>query len=187
MVRALAFAIQVDGDRLFTFVFGSTIDSSSVTVRDPDPHAVPFPAGRDAVGAVFAGDLVAYATDDRFVVRDWRTGAQRTVAKLPDLAASIDLRDDGRALVATDDGELFDVPPGGVPRRIARSARNPRFAGEHIVFVRGPAPDGTGGLRVIDPSGRVRAFGVPTTRSATSPPTARACSGKPTAACSSRR
>ena len=107
---------------------------------------------------------MAYATDDRFVVRDWRTGVQRTVAELPDLAASIDLRDDGRALVETDDGELFDVPPGGVPRRIARSARNPRFAGEHIVFLRGPAPDGTVSLRVIDPSGRVRAFGVPTKR-----------------------
>jgi hypothetical protein len=148
----------VDDDRLFTFVFGTTIDSSAVTVRDPDPRTLPCPAGRDAVGAVFAGDLVAYATDDRFVVRDWRTGAQRTAAKLSDFAASIDLRDDGRALVGTDDGELFDVSPGGIPRRIARAAGKPRFAGEHIVFVRG------GALRVIDPSRRVRAFGVPTTR-----------------------
>ncbi len=161
---ARTFALQVDDDRLFTFTFGTTIDTSSVTVRDPDPHTVPVPTGRDAVGAVFAGDLVAYATDDRFVVRDWRTGAQRTAAELPDFAASIDLREDGHALVATDDGELFDVPAGGIPRRIARAAGKPRFAGEHIVFVRGPRPSGVGALRVIDPSGRVRAFGVPTTR-----------------------
>jgi hypothetical protein len=157
---AFALGLQVDGDRLYTLAVGSTIDSRSVTVHDPDPHTVPFPTGRDAQGAVFAGDLVAYATDRRFVVRDWRTGVQRTVAELPNLAASIDLRDDGRALVATDDGELFDVPPGGVPRRIARSAGKPRFAGDHIVFVRGPR----GALRVIDPSGRVRAFGAPTKR-----------------------
>ncbi len=158
------FALQVDDDRLFTFVFGTTIDESSVTVRDPDPRTLPFPAGRDALGAVFAGDLVAYATDDRLVVRDWRTGAQRTAATLSGFVAWIDLRDDGRALVGTDDGELFDVPAGGVPRRIARDAGKPHFAGEHIVFVRATGPSGVGALRVLDPSGRVRAFGVPTTR-----------------------
>ncbi len=160
-----AVGLQVDGDRLYTFSFGTTIETSSITVRDPDPHTVPFPAGRDAIGADFAGDLVAYETGNRLIVRDWRTGAQRTAAKLPDdFVASIDLRDDGRAVVATDEGELFDVPPGGVARRLARNAGKPRFAGEHIVFVRGPGPSGVGALRVIDPSGRVRAFGVPTTR-----------------------
>ena len=101
---------------------------------------------------------MAYTTDDGLVVRDWRTGAVRTVAKVRGFLASIDLRDDGRALIATDEGELFDVPPGGPARRIARAAGKPRFAGEHIVFRRG------GALRVIDPGGRVRTFGVRSTR-----------------------
>ena len=180
-------SLQVDGDRLYTLALGSTIDSSSVTVRDPDPHTVPFPTGRDAIGAVFAGDLVAYATDDRFVVRDWRTGAQRTVAELPDRAASIDLRDDGRALVATDDGELLDVPPGGVPRRIARSARNPRFAGEHIVFIRGPRPTAPAACASSIRAAACARSASPLRDSATSRPTALACSGKPTTACSWRR
>ena len=159
--HSLTFALQVDGDRLFTFEFRETIDDTTVTVRDPDPHVVPLPGGR--AGA--RGRLRRRPGGPRDGRRTRRArlahggGAHRREAA-PTSVASIDLRDDGRALVATDEGELFDVPPGGSP--LAGSPAQPgsaRFAGEHIVFRRGG-----GALRVIDPGGRVRAFGVRSTR-----------------------
>ena len=104
-----------------------------------------------------------YATDD--AIRRARLAhggaAHRRRAARP-IAASIDLRDDGRAArrdatTASSSTSRPEASPAG-----SRAQRgNPRFAGEHIVFIRGPrAPR----LRVIEPSGRVRAFGVPTTR-----------------------
>ena len=53
--------VQVDGDRLFTF---RTVAprTTTVTVRDPDPHEIAFPLNANPAVAVFKGDLVAYPT-----------------------------------------------------------------------------------------------------------------------------
>ena len=115
--------------------------TSSVTVRDPDPRDRPLPGG-PRCGRRRLRRRSRGLRDGRPIrrARLAHRGAARPSPSCPTSRPSIDLRDDGRALVATDDGELFDVPPGGVARRIARSAGKPRFAGEHIVFVRGPGP-----------------------------------------------
>ena len=127
--------------------------------------------------AVFAGDLVAYRTPfeewNHLVVRDWRTGAAHStttfdqpiheIALHPDSRAAVELntgelRFDGRVVYSLDNGDgLYVAPPGGPARRIANHAEYTRFAGERIVFYDGST------LKVVEPDGRIRPIGVPTT------------------------
>jgi hypothetical protein len=157
--------VQVDGDRLFTF---RTVAprTTTVTVRDPDPHEIAFPPNANPAVAVFKGDLVAYPTtwtdrdprfkDRRLVVANWKTGEQRYSVDLPSAVSALDLRPSGR-VVATVEDTLFEVSPAGAARMIVSDRDSAGFfAGENIVFVRG------GSLRVLDPSGQVRRFGVRT-------------------------
>jgi hypothetical protein len=138
---------QVDGERLFTFELRGGLKDNVVVVRDPEAHEYGLP-----LDAVFAGDLVAYSRGDReLVVADWRTGATRSVTDLPDPADRIALRADGRVAAVTSEGALYDGP-----RRLTGRADDVAFAGDRIIFSHGSA------LRVIEPGGRVRAFGVPT-------------------------
>jgi len=91
------------------------------------------------------------------VVRDWRTGVVTTSAEVPDSFQFIALRPDGRAAVLTYDGALYEVPPGSRARLLATDGGSAAaYAGDALVH----DPDGR--LRVIDPSERPRAFGVPT-------------------------
>ena len=123
------------------------------------------------MGAVFAGDLVAYtergpgqeedAIGRRLVVAEWRTGVRRGVTDLPESIQQHALRPDGRVALTQDTlPGIYDVPLGGRPRLVTR--RTPAFdhdlvfAGEHLVFVENDR------LHVLDPDGRVRGFGVPT-------------------------
>ena len=152
---------QADSDRLFTTE--SRAEDTRVVVRDPDPREVAFAEGEDEYMARFAGDLVAttvYGEQERnrLVVRDWRTGVVTTSAEVPEGFEFIALRPDGRAAVVTDDGALYEVPPGGPARPLdTRSfSTAAAYAGDALVH------DPYGQLRVLDLNGRSRAFGVPT-------------------------
>ncbi len=159
--------VDVDGDHVATTEF-SVSGGTTITVRDPQPHTYALEAGNQPSPLALAGDLVAYPInvpdrDPRFPnrrlqIRDWRTGEVRSFADLPDAIAWVDLRPDGRALAVTAHDGLYDIPAGGTPRLVAFNVEVARFAGERIVFVGGT------GLRVLDPGGRIRRFGVPTRR-----------------------
>ena len=156
---------------MFTF-FGAPPDM--ITVRDPQQAEIAFPPTARAALAVFNGDLVAYPMtwterdphfeDRRLVVAEWRTGTPRYSIDLPDRITRLALGADGRVLATLGedirDALLYAVSAAGVPRFVASEAFRPHFAGEHIVFER------DGALRVLDPAGRTRRFGV-TTRSLT--------------------
>jgi hypothetical protein len=151
---------QADGDRLFTTE--SRGEDTRVVVRDPNPREVAFAEGEAEYVARFAGDFVATSLGgeqkrSRLVVRDWRTGVVTTSAEVPDGFDFIALRPDGRAAVLTYDGALYEVPSGGPARPLATYGGSAAaYAGDALVH----DPDGR--LRVIDLSGRSRAFGVPT-------------------------
>ena len=159
--------VQVDGDRLFTFRMVA-LRTTTVTVRDPDPHEIVFPPNANPAVAVFKGDLVAYPTtwtdrdprfrDRRLVLANWRTGEQRYSVDLPSNVRALDLRPSGRVVATVADRDtLFEVSPIGAARMLVPDSDSDGFfAGERIVYVRG------GALRVLDPSGQERRFGVTT-------------------------
>ena len=161
----LPYQHQLEGERLFTSEIRGSLTSHAVVVRDPDPRDLQLP-----VGAVFAGDLVAYtergpgqdedAIGRRLVVAEWRTGVRRGVTDLPEPIQQHALRPDGRVALTQDTlPGIYDVPLGGRPRLVTR--RTPAFdhdlvfAGEHLVFVENDR------LHVLDPDGRVRALRRP--------------------------
>ena len=140
---------QVVGETVFSTEIRGSIDNWAVVARDPEPHDVP-QLPPTAFTVVFAGDLVAYGSERRLVVQDWRTGAVRTAIDLPDPAEQVALRPDGRVAAVTTEGALYDGT-----RRLTGRAEAVAFAGDRIVFRY------QGAMRVIEPSGRIRAFGVP--------------------------
>ena len=144
---------EVDGDRLFTTEFGEM--QPKVVVRDPDPHEL---AGVTSA-ATFAGELALIATPGKLTVSEWRTGVVHNVLAVPTGVESFDLRPDGRVAYSLDDGDgLYVAPAGGPARRIANHAERTRFAGERILFYDGNT------LKLVEPDGRIRPFGVPTTK-----------------------
>ena len=148
---------QVDGDRLFSTESRGGLLDLAVVARDPDPHDVAFAAPEDALFAVFAGDLVAHTSGKALVVREWRTGVERSRVKLPGDAEGIALRPDGRVAVTTENDRLYELR-GGKLRLLSRDARRPlAYAGDRLLFT-----DSDDQPRVIAPSGRVRRFGPPT-------------------------
>jgi hypothetical protein len=90
------------------------------------------------------------------VVQDWRTGAIRRTVDLRNPIDWIALRADGRVAVVTYEHELYDIRPGAAPRRLRPIADRVEFAGDRLVFNR------LNRLRVVEPDGRHRAFGVTT-------------------------
>src|SRR4051794_23160407 len=136
--RAFPLRVEVDGERLFTFQ-PVTPTTTTVTVRDPDPHDVVFPPNANPYVAVFKGDLVAYPTtwtdrdprfaDRRLVVANWKTGEQRYSVDLPSAVNALDLRPSGRVLAAVE-STLFEVSPAGAARMIVPDGSAGFFAGE---------------------------------------------------------
>ncbi|MGI8729907.1 MAG: hypothetical protein ACR2LK_07945 [Solirubrobacteraceae bacterium] len=109
------------------------------------PRPIDLPA--NVLQTDFAGDLVAYvapaAKPRRLVMRNWRTGARRSVLLVQSDIETFDLGGDGRVVVAGDDGDISEIRRGRARRQIARSATHPAYAGERIAYVqraeRGPA------------------------------------------------
>ena len=129
--------------------------ATKVVVRDPDPHEV---AGVTSA-ATFAGELALVATPGKLTVSEWRTGVVHNELAVPTGVESFDLRPDGRVAYSLDNGDgLYVAPAGGPARRIANHAERTRFAGERIVFYDGNT------LKLVEPDGRIRPFGVPTTK-----------------------
>jgi len=165
---------QVDGAMLFTTEIRGDLQEIRFVVREPDaePREIELPP--DVITAVFAGDLVAYAvqmkgqpSDDeprRLVVRNWRTGEERSSAVIRQGIEDLDLRPDGRVVLNEDGGGLFEVRGGGTPRRLTRAGVAPAYVGDRIVFVRQAEREGDERLAVVESDGRVRGFGVPTAR-----------------------
>ena len=154
--------VQFDGERLFT------ITETGATAYDPDPKPIVLPARSAPELARFAGDLMAVPTtwserdphypSRRLVIQNWRTGAVLRSVDLPDEILSLDLRPDGRAVAVIAAGTLYDIAPGADPRFVAFADPGARFAGDHVVFARANE------LHVLDPGGRIRAFGIRTHR-----------------------
>ena len=92
------------------------------------------------------------------MIQNWRTGEVIRSVDLPDEILSLDLRPDGHALAVIAVGTLYEIAPGAEPRFLAFADPGARFAGDRVVFTRAT------GMQVIDPGGRVRAFGVRTHR-----------------------
>ena len=120
------FGVQLDGDRLFSFEARGSLANIGVTVRDPEPHDVPFYSPEDASGAEFAGDLVAYASvpsgeadedaPHRIVLKNWRTGETLGTVELPYPAEIGALRADGAVLTRGNPITLW--APGAAPRKL---------------------------------------------------------------------
>jgi hypothetical protein len=144
-------ANQVSGTTVFTTEVREDILHTALVARDPNPHDVPGIPDASGLSAVFAGDLVAYGTETGVVVRDWRTGALRARYRLPEVEQSLALDPTGRVATVTDGGNLYLNE-----RRVAKEAEEAAFAGDALVYrVRESQ------LRVLEPSGRIRPFGVP--------------------------
>jgi len=165
---------QVDGATLFTTEIRGDLQQVRIIVREPnaEPREVELPP--EVITTVFAGDLVAYAvpvkgqpSDDeprRLVVRNWRTGQQRSTAVIREGIEDMDLRPDGRVVLNEDGGGLIELRDGSTPRRLTRTGIAPVYVGDRIVFVRQAEREGDERLAVVEPGGRVRGFGVPTAR-----------------------
>jgi hypothetical protein len=95
--------------------------------------------------------LITGEDEHTLVIRNWRTGAQRSV-DLGDGATSADVRPDGTAVVGFDGGGILRVAPDGTPSVVSRSGERPKLAGDRIVYVDGEH------LMVADPT--PRAIGV---------------------------
>ena len=139
-------SVQVDGDRVFAVEVRDRFGNLGATAHDPAPHDVPFYGPLDAASAVFAGDLVAYATaapededapmgdGQRVAIKNWRTGAEHAVMDFPEPITSIALKPDGTTL-ATGLGSVFVWAPGSAPRRLtSRGPTKARFAGAGVVL-----------------------------------------------------
>ncbi|WP_028062057.1 hypothetical protein [Solirubrobacter soli] len=147
----LPFRNQVVGEAVFTSELRGEFDVGAVVVRDPAPHVVEHIPPEIAYSAVFAGRFVAFTDDLRIVVQDWRTGEPFSTVVVPDPVDEIALRDDGRMVYRTDQHELYEGQ-----RKLAQADGNVAFAGDRLVYQRGFD------LRVLEPDGRNRRFGVHT-------------------------
>lgn len=136
------------------------VNDYDVVTYDPARKVLDIPEG-----ARLAGDLVAYSegfTSDlgvhmqRLIVLNRRTGARVTSDDMVgDPPVEVGLRPDG--LVVLRRGvTIYMVAPGGEHRKVADNATFPIFSGDRLVFAR------QDGLRVREPNGRIRAFGIPT-------------------------
>ena len=125
-------SVQVDGDRLFAAELRGSFANAGVTAYAPTRFDVPFYSPGDAFDAVFAGDLVTYSTavpgvDDEWfavtggrhvVVREWRTGTDRSTFDFSESVMPVALKPDGTVLAV--DGNLVWVwTPGSPPRQVA--------------------------------------------------------------------
>ncbi len=154
--------VQFDGERLFT------ITETGATAYDPDPRPIVLPARAAPELVRFAGDLMAVPTTwadrdpnfphRRLVIQNWRTGEVLRSVDLPDEILSLDLRPDGHAIAVIAVGTLYDIAPGAEPRFLAFADPGARFAGDRVVFARATE------MKVIEPGGPIRAFGVRTHR-----------------------
>jgi hypothetical protein len=165
---------EVDGDTLFTSEVRADVGRVRVVVREGagEPRTVDLPEG--VLQTAFAGDFVAFAVavpgqpaDDeprRLVVQNWRTRAQTATAVAREGIEHFDVRADGRAVISEDGGGLLALEGSSRWRRLTRDGVAPAFAGDRIVFVDPGSREGDQRLRIVEPGGRVRAFGVPTSR-----------------------
>lgn len=179
-------SVQVDGELLFVGVSdGQSTDAGQFTLRTAGvpPRSIDLPAGAEIT--TFAGDLVAYAEappappagaragdfdsvlPHRIVVRDWRTGVQRTSFSVRRGIASLAISGAGAVAVGESRGGVVELRPGRPLRRIARSrpppwpGAAPVYAGERLVIVRRERAFGPEQLVISEPEGRMRTFGVP--------------------------
>ncbi len=179
-------SVQVDGELLFVGESdGESTDGGSFTVRAAGGPArsIDLPAGAQA--ATFAGDLVAYAESPsppaagsrepdfdavlphRVVVREWRTGVQRTAFSVRRGIAGLAISRSGAVAVGESRGGVVEHRPGRPLRRIARSqpapwpGASPVYAGERLVLVRRRRSFGPERIVIAEPAGPTRAFGVP--------------------------
>lgn len=145
----------MDGDRLITL---EDVDGQDVlVVRDAaGVHRLPVPdPGDGSRSAVIAGDLMAFADEHRVVIRNWRTGADVAAPAFTGVPDWIALGN-GRAAVVTGPESLHDILPGGAPRRIRGIGWQPVIAGPRVVY------RDNAGLKLLEPDGSVRPFGVRT-------------------------
>ena len=161
------FNLQLDGERLFTGEWYDEFDARLVA-RDAEVREVPFASVFEAESARFAGDLVAYraraageSDEDRnngnvLVLRNWRTGVVLRADDLLDDIGAVALHPDGRVAASVRGGALYELRPGERPRRVAGGSGGVAYAGDSLVY---SARDG---LRVVEPGGRIRPFGVRT-------------------------
>ncbi len=158
------FRVQLDGDRLFSYELRGSFANAGVTVRDPEPHDVPFYSPTDALRAQFAGDLVAYAASRpgerdegahrRIVLKNWRTGEPLGTVDLEYTAEIGALRADGTVLTRGSPITLWR--PGAAPRSLVEASADVAFAGDRVLWT------GEDGVHVIEPGGATRRLGPPT-------------------------
>ena len=167
--------VEVDGPRAFVWEARSDLSETRYVVHEAGQEPLEVSRSRRAVGGVFAGDLVAFGVPEprrtgdgeaaRLVVQEWRTGTERASMLIPGGVVGLDLRPDGRAVIGEDGGGLVEMAPGGTAlRQLSRDGKDPVYAGDRVVFFREGRREGDERLAVVEPSGEVRPFGVPTAR-----------------------
>jgi hypothetical protein len=120
-----------DGDRLLV----TEIDDTFAHFRHRIYEGTDVVADFSVPGFVegFAGDLVAYADENRLVVRNWRDGSERAVT-FPRRLMAVDVRADGSAVVEVRDGGVVAVSPAGALTAISKTGGMPRFADARVVY-----------------------------------------------------
>lgn len=151
----------VNHDVLFTVEPTPNTNDVRYVVIEPGapPRSLGLPGSVDTVA--YEGDLVAYASEEtRVTIRNWRTGAERTV-DTPARPDALDVRADGAVVVSTAVG-IYAISPAGALSRVSRTGQGAQFAGERIVYLGGDRrAGGVGSLIAVDAGGRARKIGVP--------------------------
>ena len=151
---------------MFTSEIRGSLNNHVVVVRDPDPRDLQLPTRRGLrrrPRGLHRARPGAGRRRDRPAARRGRMAHRRPARRHRPPRADRAPRAAPRRPRRADAGHAarhLRGPPGDRPRRVSR--RTPAFdhalafAGEHLVFAE------SGRLHVLDPGGRVRAFGIPT-------------------------
>jgi len=153
---------RIDGTRLFTAELSNTATTFRWVVREPGAEPRPLALPRRTITSAVAGDLIAYGFPDDVIVENWRTGARVASYPVGDAyVQSLAVRADGAVLTADDDGNVVERLPGAPPRRLTGNGAGPAFAGDRVVVIARTRRPGVLTLKVVEPDGGVRPFGVP--------------------------
>jgi hypothetical protein len=154
-------AVAVDGARLLVLEGKRDANRLRLFVPGAAPRVVRL--AKPLTGAfAFAGDRLAFETDESIVLADLATGSRLRFVRT-DLSFNLDVAADGRIVADGDDVGVFTVMPSGLRQGVpdGEFLENPRFAGDAIAAIEETAAE-TDRPVVLTPGAiHPRAVGLP--------------------------
>jgi hypothetical protein len=154
--------VQLAGDDVVTFErVGLGALDYQVALYEPARRVLSLP-----LGTLFAGDFALYTERDddqpeskqRVTVVNWRTSQPLSVAEFPEPVGNVQIERSGRALV-TVGKTLYAVRPGGAVDQVAQGQLDSAWVvGDRVLS------NADDGVRVHEPDGTTRRFGIRTYR-----------------------